>query len=167
MTIDAEAGHKCSFPDLPPGWTFIGAPGPCPACGKTMARAQAEKLLAEAVKAMNATEEPGGATPWHETVDDFRRELMESHADWREGARRYSACARAEGAKPVASAAHTASLMAASYSYALAAVLAVARREFGEHVVKRLAFKAADIITDGDDDDLNADVKPAEATAGK
>jgi hypothetical protein len=50
--------------------------------------------------------------------------------------------------------------MAYGYSYALAAILGVAEREFGPEVARRLAAGADQILTNGDFDDLNADVMP-------
>lgn len=160
MTTVTGTAHECSFPIQPPEGSFF-SPGPCQGCGKTFARSQAERKLREALAAMDETEPPGGATPWHETTGEFRRELMESHGDWRAGADRYRACARAENAAPIASAAHTACLMAASYGYALAAVLGAAERELGAAAAKRLTYIAATVITDGDDGGLNADVMPS------
>jgi hypothetical protein len=52
----AEADHKCSFPVNPPGGSFTN-PGACE-CGKTYARSEAERMLAEAEAAMAETE-PG------------------------------------------------------------------------------------------------------------
>lgn len=160
MTIGTEAKHDCSFPCNPPGGTFF-APGPCRTCGKTYGRAQAETLLAEAVEAMNATE-PGDRLGYeYETVSDLRRGLAASAVTWQGTADRHH-----EGRTAAAAAgdAYVGNLMAATYSYALAAVLGVAAREYGEAVAKRLAWIAASLMIDGDSDDLNADVKPATET---
>jgi hypothetical protein len=95
------------------------------------------------------------------SVTDFRRDLVHesgrqhdvshSYREWKPGTPQGDAWAGA--------------LMAANYSYALAAVLAVAEREFGHEVAARLACKADDILTNGDGAALNADVTP-DAEAG-
>jgi hypothetical protein len=55
LTAAAFGGeHRCAFPCNPPGGTFW-VPGPCRICGKTYERAQAERQLAEAQAAMEAT----------------------------------------------------------------------------------------------------------------
>jgi hypothetical protein len=57
VTATTEA-HECAFPLQPPDGMFW-APGPCRICGKTYDRSQAERALAEAQAAMEAT---GGTT---------------------------------------------------------------------------------------------------------
>jgi hypothetical protein len=55
LTAAAFGGeHKCAFPCNPPGGSFW-APGPCLICGKTYERSQAERQMAEAQAAMEAT----------------------------------------------------------------------------------------------------------------
>jgi len=49
-------GHEHKHPVQPPEGTLWN-PGPCRICGKTYARAQAERQLAEAQAAMAATED--------------------------------------------------------------------------------------------------------------
>jgi len=157
MTTTIKAGHECSFPVQPPEGTF-SAPGPCRACGKTYDRAQAERLLAEAVEAMNATEPDERLSGDYETVSDLRRGLVSSAVTWQEHAdRHYEGRTETQAAGD----AYVGNLMAGCYSYTLAAVLGVAAREYGEAVARHLAWIAASVMIDGDDDDLNADVAPA------
>jgi len=160
MTTGTEAKHDCLFPCNPPGGTIF-APGPCE-CGKPFARAQAEKLLAEAVEAMNATEPDERLGYEYETVSDLRRGLVSSAVTWQEIADRHHEGRKASQA---AADAYTGNLMAGCYAYTLAAVLAVAATEYGEAVAKHLAWFAASVMIDGDSDDLNADVMPAPETA--
>jgi hypothetical protein len=155
MTIPVKTRHECSFPIQPPYGTFL-APGPC-ACGKTFARSQAETLLAEAVAAMNATEPDDRVGYEYETVSDWRRGLVSSAYAWQELAARYQGVKAPDAARD----AYVGNLMAGNYSYALAAVLGVAAKEYGVAVAKRLAWIAASLMIDGDSDDLNADVTPA------
>jgi hypothetical protein len=64
--------HNCSFPCNPAGGTFA-SPGPCE-CGKTYARSEAERMLAEAVAAMAATDPGGGGHG--QTVYDAHHAVM-------------------------------------------------------------------------------------------
>lgn len=164
MTTASGTAHKCSFPCNPPGGTFF-APGPCVTCGKTFERAQAEKLLAEALAAMDATEPDERLCGDYETVDDLRRGLAGSSVTWQEHADRYQETRTESRANADA---YVGNLMAGCYSYTLAAVLKVAARDYGQAVARHLAWTAATVMIDGDDDDLNADVMPAtEATTTK
>lgn len=110
------------------------------------------------------TAEP--ATNYHTTVDDFRRTLVSSSAAWEKMSTEHNdriMRARTEGGPEVpgvVSDAYMASLMAMSYSYTLAAVLKVAERELGVEAARMLAFEADEILTNGDFDNLNADVVP-------
>lgn len=155
MSAITRTVHECSFPVQPPRGS-MGAPGPCE-CGKTWERAQAERMLAEAVAAMNATEPDDRVGYDYATVSDLRRGLVgSSGADhWQETASRYFGCKTPEAARD----AYVSSLMAASYSYTLAAVLGVAAREYGQAIARRLAWIAASVMIDGDDNDLNADLR--------
>src|SRR5215469_994656 len=106
----------------------------------------------------------GPATAYHETVTDFRRVLAERAENWKRASERYFGLLHAQppGETPSAvRAAYAGTLGAYGYSYALAAILGVAEREFGPEVAKRLAFDADEILTNGDFDELNADVIPA------
>jgi hypothetical protein len=110
-----------------------------------------------------------GATTYHDSVKDFRRGLAESAVMFHDFKDRHSdaftASAKAlregTGGHGAASDAYTASLMAGHYAYALAAVLGIAEREFGEQVADRLANAADNILMNGDDHDCNADVMPS------
>jgi hypothetical protein len=159
--MTTPTAHECSFPVLPPLGS-IASPGPCD-CGKTWDRSQAELMLAASVDAINATDPGGSVTCEHETVDDLRREYLAESATWREAAKDHRKCASAPTAAPIASAAYTGSLMAANYASALAAVLGVAGRELGEPAARRLAWVAYIVITDGDCDGHNADLRETSA----
>jgi hypothetical protein len=156
MAAITRTVHECSFPVQPPRGS-MGAPGPCQ-CGKTWERAQAEQMLAEALAAMNATEPDDRVGYDYATVIELRRGLVggSSGADyWQETANRYFGCKAPEAARD----AYVGSLMAASYSYTLAAVLGAAASEYGQAVARRLAWIAASVMIDGDDNDLNADLR--------
>jgi hypothetical protein len=113
-------------------------------------------MLEKAVAAMNATEPPGSRVGYdYETVSDLRRGLTGSAGMWQETASRYQGSDSPEAARD----AHVGNLMAASYSYTLAAVLGVAAKEYGEAIARRLAWIAASVMIDGDDNDLNADLR--------
>lgn len=81
------------------------------------------------------------------SVTEFRASLVQGATHWHD-----------HGAE----APRSAGLMASGFGYALAAVLGVAEREFGHITAARLAQVADDILMNGDSDDLNADVTPAE-----
>lgn len=95
----------------------------------------------------------------HEIVTEFRRSLIQEHLHWGEVRTRYPG---PHGPGTTADA-HAGSLMAASYSYTLAAILAWTERHFGPGYAAALTGVAQMILNDGDPDDLNADVMPAEA----
>lgn len=110
------------------------------------------------------------------SVTDFRRQLVQAAQHWDRVQRPYSeqrsanfAARRADPAVPklphVVLDASAAGMTAGGYAYTLAAVLAVAEREFGHEVAARLACVADDVLTNGDDHDRNADVAP-EVTPG-
>lgn len=108
----------------------------------------------------------GPATNYHATVDDLRRDLMASHLDMVKCSEEYFVATKdpekAKQLKPreVISDAWMASTAAYNTSYALAAVLKIAQRELGEEAARTLAFEVDEILTNGDFDDLNADVMP-------
>lgn len=120
---------------------------------------------------MNDTTER--ATAYHQTIDDLRRALVGSSANWEKMSAEYhdqvmrSRTGDGPNVPDVVSDAYMASLMAMSYSYTLAAVLKVAQQELGEKAARRLAFEADEILTNGDFDNLNADVMPASASNGE
>jgi hypothetical protein len=134
---------------------------------------RAERALREhvlAVKGENPSPEPG--TAYHETVTDFRRELIESHREWTKTMAPYrdavfaaqSARKQDPNAADVPDSVHVAylaSMMAAGYSYTLAAVIERAMKldpEIGE----ALACVADSVLTNGGDEDICADVWPAD-----
>lgn len=104
----------------------------------------------------------GTATNYHESIDHLRRDLMKGNAHWEKVAKDYGSTPDDQVRSPAEVAAFAGSLMAASYSYTLAAILGYARK-YGEHVAHDLAFEADEILTNGDFEDMNADVKPGEA----
>lgn len=109
---------------------------------------------------------PPQATPYHETVDDLRRELASEAETFRKRAELHCVVFQRGEPEPTAPErdAYIGSLMAGNYAYTLAAVLKVAGEDFGPEVCERLACVADDILTNGDDHDRNADVMPAAAT---
>jgi hypothetical protein len=105
-----------------------------------------------------------GGTWYHHSTDDFRRDLMADAEAWRKVKTAYSDLMdrNHKSARVPAEVrdAHAAALMASEYAYVLAAVLRVAGRDFGPETARRLAGSTDFILENGDDDDLNADVKP-------
>ena len=99
----------------------------------------------------------GTATNYHESVDDLRRDLMKGVAFWEKVTDEYK-----DPADKVQARLLSAALMAGGYGYTLAAVLGYARK-YGEHVAHDLASEADEILTNGDFEDMNADVKPGDA----
>lgn len=109
------------------------------------------------------------ATCYHETVDDLRRQLVESHLMWEKAMaphRDAVMAAREQGRDPdsvpdAVRDAYMASMMASAYSYTLAAALKVAQEHLGEEAARTIAWEIDEILTNGDDDPgRNADVMP-------
>lgn len=109
------------------------------------------------------------ATAYHETLGEFRGELVSTALDFERmkdhhGKAVHAAHAakragqEADDAPPAVRDAYMAALMAGNYGYTLAAILGVAEREFGTETAERLAAVANDILMNGDDHDRNADV---------
>ena len=136
----------------------------------------AEQALAEHLAAIRGPN-PERGTVYHETVTDFRRELVKSSLMWDKIHSPYwdathaffvAKRAAAAGSEPVRPDqaifdASSAGMMASSYAYTLAAVIAVAQKNFGEEVARALANVADDLLINGDDEPgWNADVIPAE-----
>ena len=136
----------------------------------------AERALAEHLAAVRGGNVATG-TAYHESVEDFRRELVKSSVTWDKLHAPYwdathafhvAKLAAAAGSEPVRPDqalfdAASAGMMASAYSYTLAAVIAVAQKDFGEEVATALACVADDILINGDDDPgWNADVMPPE-----
>lgn len=103
-------------------------------------------------------------TLYHDSVDDLRRELMTSHVHYAKEVDRYRPKALA-GSDPMQVTAYMSSLSAGSYCYTLAAILGHAADKFGQEVADELGRLADDILTNGDDDNINADVRPAPVAA--
>jgi hypothetical protein len=113
-----------------------------------------------------ATEATEPATAYHETVTDLRRTLVKAAEEWHKTNEHYFGLMHAQPPSETPAEirdAYAGSLMAAGYAYTLAAILGVAERKFGPEVAKRLAFDTDEILTNGDFDDLNADVMPGPA----
>lgn len=140
----------------------------------------AEQALSEHVAAVRG-ESPDRGTAYHESVEDFRRELVKSslmwdklHSPYWDATYAYLVAKRAAvaGSEPVRPDqaifdADAASMMASSYAYTLAAVIALAQKNFGDEVAQALASVADDLLINGDDDPgWNADVMPPSATEG-
>jgi hypothetical protein len=105
---------------------------------------------------------------YHDSVDDFRRGLVATHQDMVDRAGFYTN-ARLAGEnvplKDAVSDAWQAACIAYNATYALAAVLGFAAKEFGDDVAHRLAAVADDLIVNGDDEPgHNADVTPEKET---
>lgn len=143
----------------------------------------AEAALQEHL-ALTRKEVPAGswATNYHKTITDLRAGLMresvmfdrmcESHTEvahrygkdrlaWKDGGESGPAPERPDAILD----AHTGTLMAAIYAYALAAVLKVAERDLSAEQAQNLAFEVDEILTNGDFESLNADVIPEGAAA--
>lgn len=102
------------------------------------------------------------STIYHETVAEFRAELVETAHGFRE---RIDLYRKPAGQMTTAEKdARVGNLMAGNYAYTLAAVLGAAA-EFGREVQEKLATIADDILMNGDDHDRNADVMPEPDTA--
>ena len=133
---------------------------------------EAEAALAEHVAATREGYQSPDDTPYSGTVTDFRAELMVTSRMWSETERPYREqvhaalkAVRGTGKPPViqpaVADAHCACMMAASYSYTLAAMLGYAEKNFGHATAARLACLADNILMNGDDGEHNADVTPA------
>lgn len=115
------------------------------------------------------TTEDDKATLYHASVKDFRAALVKAAAMYNATSKEYqpqvfgaAAKARETGETvkvPVAVGdAYRGSLMAYSYAYTLAAVIRYAGQHFGDEVAHGLACVADDLLTNGDDDNLNGDI---------
>lgn len=90
-----------------------------------------------------------------ETLHDFRASLIAASRAWESDAETHWNAAEN---KPLEG--HGGPAMAAAYSYVLAAVLRIAKDDYGLEVAHALAAEADEIFRNGDFDDLNADVMP-------
>lgn len=112
-------------------------------------------------------------TLYHASVKDFRTSLVKASTmfeqmsnEHQEPIMRASALARETGdashrdkVPAAVRDAYQGSLMAYSYGYTLGAVIRFAEQRFGEDVALELACRADDLLTNGDDDDLNGDIE--------
>ncbi len=108
---------------------------------------------------------PPKPTLYHDSVDHLRRDLMTSYDQYEKAVQEYRPQSLA-GSGPAQATAYMSSLAAKGYAYTLAAVLGYAGRKFGTDVAHELACIADDIMNNGDDENINADVMPAEAQGG-
>ena len=105
------------------------------------------------------------STMYHHSVTGFRRGIVDTAEACQRVMGRYKAQVMDAAGKestapaPVLAAYHS-SLLARDFAYTLAAVLRVAERECGPQTARMLANVADDILTNGDDHDRNADVRP-------
>lgn len=115
------------------------------------------------------------ATPYHQTIADLRRELIEAHLDYEKHmvphrAAVFAATDAVRGTDrlpeiPVAEMnAYTGLMMSAGYSYALAAVLERAEK-LDPEVARKLASLADCILQNGGEEEICADVWPARKDA--
>jgi hypothetical protein len=103
------------------------------------------------------------STWYHASLTDFRRQLVTAAEHWGKQKEEYFRQVHAQPAAEtprVTLDAYAGTMMAGSYAYTLAAVLGLAEREFGPQIARRLASAADDILENGDDEDMNADVRP-------
>lgn len=97
------------------------------------------------------------ATNYHETVDDLRRELIRPYVAYQ---RIY------EENQNVPGLLRQAALSASTYAYIVAGILKFAADEFGEETSRALAHQVDELLQNGDDLDLNADVMPEPRRTG-
>jgi hypothetical protein len=105
------------------------------------------------------------STGYHASADALRRAFMADYQGWDKIRARWSPLRGNPDTSPeadgrAAADAYVAALTAGQYAYVLAAVLGVAEREFGPQTARRLASLADNLLENGDDRDLNADVRP-------
>jgi hypothetical protein len=103
------------------------------------------------------------ATNYHESIADLRAALMQAHVAWQSRADERMSALSDTDASDDAKFALAASLMAANYSYTLAALLGIAEKAGTDNIAvanlaAHLAFECDEILTNGDFDDHNADV---------
>jgi hypothetical protein len=107
---------------------------------------------------------------YHDNVGHLRRDLMAAHLAMLDRSQRYMNAVLSRekiGPREAFSDAWQAATAAYNTSYALAAVLGVAAKEFGDEVANRLAFVADDLLANGDvDPGHNADVTPEQPRKG-
>lgn len=92
----------------------------------------------------------GHSTGYHESPWHLRRQLRAASAEWE------SRIGDGDALDPAA-------MMAASYAYVLAALLGWVGREHGPDAEHAAACMVDDVLTNGDCDDLNGDLRRGEA----
>jgi hypothetical protein len=97
----------------------------------------------------------------YHSVTEFRQQLVRAAEAWNKKKEEYFRQVQQPAAETPRAAldAYAGTMMAGSYAYTLAAILGQAEREFGPQIARRLASAADEILTDGDFDDMNADVR--------
>lgn len=97
----------------------------------------------------------------HHSVTEFRQQLVRAAEAWNKQKEEYFRQVHQPAAETPRAVldAYAGTMMAGSYAYTLAAILGQAEREFGPQIARRLASAADEILTDGDFDDMNADVR--------
>lgn len=115
------------------------------------------------------------ATAYHPTIADLRRDLIEAHLDYEKHMTPHRAAVtaamdavRGTGRKaeipPAEMNAYTGLMMAAGYSYVLAAVLERAEK-LDPEVARKLAALADSVLENGGEPEICADVWPSAETA--
>ena len=108
----------------------------------------------------------GTSTAYHETSDSLRRGLMTDARHWGRVRERLSPqVGKSPGLAPddaarLVSDAYFAAASASQYAYLLSAMLGYAATAFGPQTARQFASLADNLLNNGDDRDLNADVEP-------
>jgi hypothetical protein len=105
------------------------------------------------------------STAYHESAAALRRAFMADSQAWGRIRDRWSPLGENPDTSPEAAGravrdAHIAALAAGQYAYLLAALLGFAERVLGPQIARELASLADNLLENGDDQDLNADVRP-------
>jgi hypothetical protein len=93
------------------------------------------------------------------TVDNLRRSLMTDHQVWQKESMKLMKSTAGQTHTETEKIAVTGSMMAANYSYTLAAVLGLAQRIGPLGFAQILANAADEIMSNGDFDGLNSDLR--------
>lgn len=109
-------------------------------------------------------------TGYHESLDALRRELMGEHWNLQRMGRRASKALDDEDGKrletppPHAAEAYVGCVLASGYAYALAGVLKHIENAHGPEAARVAGVYVDLTLTNGDDEDMNADVDPKPRT---
>ena len=107
--------------------------------------------------------EVDSATNYHQTIEMLRRDLMLASRVWQSQVDQFQADGTLmDDMSNDQKIAFAASSMAASYSYTLAAALGIAEKIAPEEFAQHLAFEVDEILTNGDFEDHNSDIRPDE-----